>query len=137
MERTGGESGIAITQHPGGAGQRCAVCGQRGAPRFRLMDDTQPAVDRPERVLCEACADAVRQEIARADLRTPHRIEIATGIVAAHRGPASRYPIWSDQYWDSLDADAESRLMRRFIIAVAILKTIVFIAVAFIVTVGH
>lgn len=63
---------------------RCAICGEQESAEwfeFQGDDGSEP----PAWVVCATCAQAVRQEIKRARLRTPTRVRIAIAMVASER----------------------------------------------------
>jgi len=63
---------------------RCAVCGEQESVEwfeFQGDDLSEPRTW----VVCASCAQAVRQEIERAHLRTPTRVRIAIAMVASER----------------------------------------------------
>lgn len=45
---------------------------------------------RQEWVLCQACNDAVKQQMSQAPVHSPIRLRVAVGLVATERTPAAR-----------------------------------------------
>jgi hypothetical protein len=117
---------------------RCTLCDQRSSgPHYRVVE-SDPSEDEPRSwLLCVDCAAAVRQEVERADLRTPLRVRIAVGIVALQRRPRPHYHFWNEQFWEEADDDAQNRIMERFIFGLVIFKTLFLVLVIAYIVVSH
>src|SRR5262249_31772255 len=106
LARSWGTSGAEI-ERTGAPGQ-CAICLRRASgSMFTLRESLDLAVPRQSWLLCWACAAAVIAELERSPLRTPLRVRIAAGIVAAERGlrsrrPTDRHPPRDAQLWERL-----------------------------------
>jgi hypothetical protein len=71
---------------------RCAICASRiwFAPVDIIEPDSVPE-PRLSWILCKACYKAVLAEVRRSPVRSPMRLRIAMGIIAAERSPQA-YP---------------------------------------------
>jgi hypothetical protein len=97
-----------------------------------------PLDDEPRSwLLCADCAVAVREEVERADLRTPLRVRIAVGIVALQRRSRPHYHFWNEQFWEELDNEAETRILEWFIFGLVIFKTLFIVLVIAYIVVTH
>lgn len=108
---------------------RCAICDRRSSgPLYRVVESI-PLDDEPRSwLLCVDCAAAVRQEVDRADLRTPLRVRIAVGIVALQRR-SRHYHFWNEQFWEEDDDEAQTRIVKWFIFGLVIFKTLFIVLV--------
>ncbi len=71
-----------------GAVTRCAICRKRiwlGA--LTLQDPDEAPMPHQSWVLCKICHAAVLAELERSPLRSPLRVRVAVGLVAAERWP--------------------------------------------------
>ncbi len=130
MDLLGDWNGATATLQPETTSIRCAICHQRSSgPVYRVVENV-PSDDEPRSwMLCADCAAAVRQEVERADLRTPLRVRIAVGIVSLQRRPRPHYHFWNEQFWEELDDAAEAKIMKWFILDLVIFKTLVIVLV--------
>ena len=107
---------------------RCAICDRRSSgPLYRVVESIPLDDDPRSWLLCAACAAAVRQEVERADLRTPLRVRIAVGIVALQR--SQHYHFWNEQFWEEDDDEAQTRVVKGFIFGLVIFKTLFIVLV--------
>ncbi len=106
--------------------ERCSICTSR--IWFDPTFVTEPeGVPEPRRswVLCRECYQALVVEMRRSPLRSPLRLRIAVGLVAADRWPQSR----SSSYYTSGDRRKVLFIVLTFIIAMLVhLALIVYIA---------
>lgn len=117
---------LADEATPRGAAQHCAICEKRlGNELYWLEETGDVSGPRQSWVLCKTCKDAVREQMARAPVRTPLKLRVAVGIVATERTPAARRANvgqLSDHNWERL-------LFWTFLLAmIAHLILIVFVA---------
>ncbi len=76
------------SESPEGAVTRCAICRKRiwvGA--LTLQDPDEAPAPQQSWVLCKICHAAVLAELERSPLRSPLRMRVAVGLVAAERWP--------------------------------------------------
>jgi hypothetical protein len=70
---------------------RCSICYRRiwNSPLLLREPDGAPE---PQHVwtLCKTCHDAVQTQLTRSPLRSPLRVRVAIGLVAAERWPRAR-----------------------------------------------
>jgi hypothetical protein len=133
-----GGTGITIAPRQGNASQRCAICGRHpSAPWYSVAESDSLDDQRQSWLLCAACTEAVRDEVARAALQTPLRLRIAVGMVAAQRRPPARHSFWSEQYWKDLDDAALDRLLKRFIALAISVKMLTMVGIAIYVALAH
>jgi hypothetical protein len=138
MELLGDWNGATVTLQPETTSIRCAICGQRSSgPLYRVVESDLSDDEPRSWLLCVDCAAAVRQEVERADLRTPLRVRIAVGIVALQRRPRPHYHFWSEQFWEEADDEAQNRIMARFIFGLVIFKTLFLVFVIAYIVVSH
>lgn len=82
---------------------RCSICTRRLGNNIVSLDETGDVpAPRQSWLLCGVCDTAVHAEMERSPLRTPLRIRVAVGMVAAERSPkAWRVPRvgMSDDAW--------------------------------------
>ncbi|MGO8949738.1 MAG: hypothetical protein ACLQUY_19210 [Ktedonobacterales bacterium] len=128
MDLLGDWNGATAALQPETTSIRCAICDRRSSgPMYRVVESDPPDDEPRSWMLCADCANAVRQEVERADLRTPLRVRIAVGIVALQR--RRRPHFWNEQFWEELDDAAENRIMVWFIFGLLIFKTLFFVLV--------
>jgi hypothetical protein len=111
------------------AGERCAICERRRAERLLDIETlasplgSDNVLETPLSAyawtLCDHCAMAVQQEMARAGLRSPLRLPIAVAVVASERSRAAHLRIWSARYWKYADARTQDRWMMLIIFCLA------------------
>jgi hypothetical protein len=117
---------------------RCAICDRRSSgPLYRVMESDPPDDEPRSWLLCADCAAAVRQEVERADLRTPLRVRIAVGIAALQRRPRPHYHFWNEQFWEEADDAAQTKVVEWFIFGLVIFKTLFIVLVIAYVVVAH
>jgi hypothetical protein len=113
---------------------RCDICARRTAQRmYDLYEHLDPRVSplacRSWR-LCEECAAAVKTEVERAALRTPLRVRIAVGIVAAERRPAHRQTVLDTDFLEQVPDEEMSGMLVGFILCMIALPPLLFLLVA-------
>jgi hypothetical protein len=117
---------------PSGAGEqradelRCAICERRLGSTLVFVEETND-VPEPRRswLLCQACDAAVHEQLDRAPTRSPLRLRIAVGLVAAERTPTARRA----RFGQLADLTWERLLFWSFILAFAVhLAVMVFVA---------
>jgi hypothetical protein len=102
---------------------------------FSLHERHGPSEDRHAWLLCERCAAAVVTEVARSDLRTPLRLRIAVGIVAANRRCNRRarrirpLTIFDRGFWMSIPARQLDQIVLAFVYCMFALPPLVFLVV--------
>lgn len=106
---------------------RCAICERRLGSTLVFLEETGDDVPEPRSswLLCRDCDEAVHQQLARSPLRSPLRLRVAVGLVAAERTPSARrarFGQLSDLTWERL-------LFWSFILAFMVhLAVMVFVA---------
>jgi hypothetical protein len=70
---------------------RCSICYRRIWNGALLLREPVEAPE-PQHVwtLCKTCHDAVQAQLSRSPLRSPIRVRVAAGLVAAERWPRAR-----------------------------------------------
>ncbi len=70
---------------------RCEICARRLGKSLFFVEETGD-VPPPRRswVLCQVCNDAVHAQMEMSPVRSPVRLRVAVGLVAAVRTPAAR-----------------------------------------------
>jgi hypothetical protein len=85
---------------------RCSICARKLGQTLRFIEETNETPEpRQSWLLCADCDDAVHDQIERAPIRSPMRIRVAVGMVAAERTPAARrarFGQLSDPAWERL-----------------------------------
>lgn len=70
---------------------RCAICRKRLSGQVVYLEETGDVPEpRQSWMLCEICNEAVKRQMARTRIRTPLRLRVAIGLVAAERTPEAR-----------------------------------------------
>ncbi len=71
---------------------RCAICNRRLGDAIYYLEETGDDVPPPRQswMLCEACNDAVKQQMALVPVQSPVRLRAAIGVVSTERTPAAR-----------------------------------------------
>jgi hypothetical protein len=70
---------------------RCAICAHRLGSAVHYLEETGDVPPpRQSWMLCAACNDAVKQQMALASLQSPVRLRVAIGLVSTERTPAAR-----------------------------------------------
>lgn len=115
------------------ATQHCDICTQCSSDRMfalseRLVSPESPSAGQAWH-LCEDCATAVVTEVERAALRTPLRIRIAVGMVAAERRPAHQHTILDTDFWEQLPDEQLDKLAVGFVLFMFALPPLVFLLV--------
>lgn len=91
-----GADGVATPNAPNGAGEaperlRCSICRRRLGDAVTYLEETGDQEEqRQSWLLCEECNEAVKQQMARAPIRSPMRLRVAVALVATERTPAAR-----------------------------------------------
>jgi hypothetical protein len=114
-----------------GALGTCAICLRRTAgDMFMLRECLDLAVPRQAWLLCWACFAAVIAELERSMLRTPLRIRIAVGMVAAERSPRSRYPPGDARFWEQFSQRQVDALVACFVLFLFIMPSLLYLITA-------
>jgi hypothetical protein len=83
---------------------RCAICARRLGQTLTYVEETGDVPEpRQSWLLCAACNAAVHEQMAQSPIRSPLRLRVAVGLVAAERTPEARrarYGQLSDQAWE-------------------------------------
>lgn len=117
--------------------RRCAICGRRTGRFARRLEDADETSSHAAWRVCENCYSAVQRELQRAELRSPARVRIAVGVVAAERRRSPRYSVWDERFWEQLsDHGLDRLLIWLFAIAFAV-HAIAFILVAAYIAIVH
>lgn len=70
---------------------RCNICARRlGKAIFYLEETGDVPLPRQSWMICAACNDAVKHQMAIAPVQSPIRLRVAVGVVATERTPAAR-----------------------------------------------
>jgi hypothetical protein len=79
------------TPSGGKALPRCSICRKRIWSGGLMLEDPAEAPE-PQRswLLCKGCHAAVLEQLERSPVRTPVRVRVAVGLVAAERWPRAR-----------------------------------------------
>lgn len=108
---------------------RCAVCGEQESVEwfeFQGDDLSEPRTW----VVCASCAQAVRQEIERARLRTPIRVRVAIAMVASERAQSTERIEALERPDDRVERLLIATVLAAFLVhALAFVVVIAFIAV--------
>ncbi len=85
---------------------RCAICQRRLGDALHFLDETG-AVPEPRQswALCDACNDAVREQLRLSPVRSDLRLRVAVALVATERTPGARrahFGELSDRRWEAL-----------------------------------
>ena len=110
MERglfAGSQTAIALPFRERGEALRCAICERRLGKTLTYLEETGADVPPPRQswLLCDACNDAVHEQLEQSPVRSPLRLRVAVGLVAAERVPAARrgdLGELSDRMWERL-----------------------------------
>jgi hypothetical protein len=138
MDLLGDWNGATAALQPETTSIRCAICDRRSSGPLYHVVESDPPDDEPRSwLLCADCAAAVRQEVERADLRTPLRVRIAVGIAALQRRPRPQYHFWNEQFWEQEDDAAQTKVVEWFIFGLVIFKTLFIVLVIAYVVVAH
>ena len=117
---------------------RCAICGRRAGVNERILEEPATATTRGAIWrLCEACFVAVGRELERAELRTPARVRVALGLVAAERSHRARPKIWNERYWEQLSDRGQDRLLMWIFYVAFVVHALAFMLVAVYVALTH
>jgi hypothetical protein len=84
----------------------CSICERRLRGDIRYVEETGD-VPEPKRswVLCATCDEAVHVQLDQSPVRTPVRLRVAVGLVAAERSPDARrtdFGQMTDEGWAKL-----------------------------------
>jgi hypothetical protein len=72
-------------------GMRCAICARRLGSAICYLEETGDVPPpRQSWMLCTACNDAVKEQMALAPVHSPIRLRAAIGVVSTERTPAAR-----------------------------------------------
>ncbi len=124
-----------------GALGECAICLRRtSGGMFMLQEGLELAVPRQSWLLCWACTVAVIAELERSTLRTPLRIRIAVGIVAAERGLRSRHPLGLHplglhppvdmRFWGQMSERQVDNLVACFVLFLFVMPSLLYLIAA-------
>ena len=71
---------------------RCSICNRRLGSAICYLEETGDDVPPPRQswMLCEACNDAVKRQMALVPVQSPVRLRAAIGVVSTERTPAAR-----------------------------------------------
>lgn len=70
---------------------RCSICARKIGRSIVFLEETGDVPEpRQSWVLCQACADAVRQQMAHSPVTGPLRLRVAIGMVSTERTPEAR-----------------------------------------------
>jgi hypothetical protein len=105
---TGPQSAHAGHGKPEGAARgealRCAICARRLGQTLAYVEETGEVPEpRQSWLLCAACNAAVHEQMEQSPVRSPLRLRVAVGLVAAERTPEARregFGQLSDQAWE-------------------------------------
>jgi hypothetical protein len=106
---------------------RCAICERRLHATLVYLEETGGDIPEPHRswLLCASCNEAVHEQLQRAPVRSPLRLRVAVGLVAAERTPTAR----RERFGQLSDLSWERLLFWSFIIAFMLhLAVMVFVA---------
>jgi hypothetical protein len=95
-----------------------------------LEETGQLPVPRQRWTLCVACVSAVTAEVRRTGLRTPLRVRIALGIVAAERAPRRCSRPWHATYWKRMPESQVDRLVNRAVVLLFPAPALLFVLLA-------
>jgi hypothetical protein len=108
----------------------CAICRKcTSSSMFTLHERVNPAGAGQTWLLCEGCAAAVVTEVDRAALRTPLRLRIAVGVVAASRRPMRRLTIFDRDFWELMPRQKLGRMIIGFVVCMFALPPLLFLLV--------
>ncbi|HLY32446.1 MAG TPA: hypothetical protein VKQ36_15585 [Ktedonobacterales bacterium] len=97
---------LGETLEPGLAPKRCSICQRRLGKTIHFLEETGDVpAPRQAWALCDTCNAAVRAQVESSVLRTPVKLRVAVGLVAAERTPAARranYGQMSDLHWERI-----------------------------------
>lgn len=134
MDRTTSWNSPDIDIQAAGMAGQCDICTQRTSHRMYDLYDHLGSHSSPQACqswhLCEECAAAVRAEVERAALRTPLRVRIAVGVVAAERRPVHRPTMLDTDYWEQLPTEKLDSLLVGFVLCMFALPPLVLLLVA-------
>jgi hypothetical protein len=112
---------------------RCSICARKLGKTVHFIEETSETPEpRQSWMLCADCNDAVHDQLERAPVRSPMRVRVAVGLVAADRTPAARrarFGQLSDPAWERV-------IFWSFALAL-IVHLIVMIFVAALVSANH
>ncbi len=85
---------------------RCAICQRRLGNSIHFLEETGDVPEpRQSWALCDACNDAVREQMRLSPVRGSLRLRVAIGLVATERTPDARrshFGELTDQRWEKL-----------------------------------
>lgn len=102
-----GGPGVVAPARSTAAPVRCGICGCRLGRSVYYLEETGADVPAPPQswILCRDCNAAVKDQMARAPVRSPMRLRVAVAIVSTERTPAARrahFGELSDSGWTKL-----------------------------------
>jgi len=115
---------------------QCAICLRRtSGSMFMLRESLELAVPHQSWLLCWACTTAVIAELERSRLRTPLRIRVAVGMVAAERGlrsrhPAGRRPLGDTRFWEQMSERQVDTLVSCFVLFLFVMPSLLYLIAA-------
>ncbi len=114
-----------------GALGECAICTRRtSSGMFMLQERLELAVPRQSWLLCWACTTAVIAELERSTLRTPLRIRVAVGMVAAERAPQCRHPPVETRFWEQMSERQVDNLVACFVLLLFVMPSLLYLIAA-------
>jgi hypothetical protein len=112
---------------------KCRICGRRTADcLFAVHENAPPSIPGQHGqtwFLCEECASAVVTQVERSPLRSPLRIRIAVGIVAAERMPQRRRTVLDLEFWEEMPRQQLDGLIAAFVVFLFVMPPLVFLLV--------
>lgn len=116
------------------ASEHCAICTQRtSVPMYVLHEPRELPSAHRSWLVCGDCAAAVVTEVQRAALRTPLRIRIAAGMVAAQRKPSRRLTVFDTDYWELMPRERLDTLLIGFVLCLFAMPPLTFLLVSLLV----
>ena len=113
------------------ASEHCAICTRRASvPMYALHEPREFSGEHRSWLVCGDCVAAVVTEVQRAALRTPLRIRIAAGMVAAQRRPARRLTIFDTDYWELMPRERLDTLLIGFVLCMFAMPPFAFLLVS-------
>ena len=109
---------------------KCRICARRTADcLFAVHECAPPPALGQTWFLCEECASAVVTQVERSPLRSPLRIRIAVGIVAAERMPQRRHTVLDLEFWEEMPRQQLDGLIAAFVVFLFVMPSLVFLLV--------
>ncbi len=103
---------------------KCRICGRRTADcLFAVHESAPPSIPG------QNGASAVVTQVERSPLRSPLRIRIAVGIVAAERMPQRRRTVLDLEFWEEMPRQQLDGLIAAFVVFLFVMPPLVFLLV--------